>query len=196
MSEKASGTPLKRKALAQLRNPIRLRFLVCAALLASWYFGFYGPTNEQITLTSARAESEQKRAAIAHQIEALRATLSPYQVRIPEHWGQNELNQYVLEHVRQSPLKIIDLRPIKTRDLGAFDNIGMRLQMEGSYENLDGFLRWVENDIRLLRIDTLRVDPAKDGRLNVQVDLLCLAEKEKTGPAPDAATSARPEARR
>ncbi len=70
------------------------------------------------------------------------------------------------------------------KDLGSFDNIGMRLQLETSYEDLDDLLVWVENNSRLLRIDSLKVDPNKDGtRLNVLIDLLSLAEKEKNAVA-------------
>ena len=196
MSEKTSGFTLQRLILNQLHNPTRLRFLLCAVLLASWYFGFYGPTSDQMTLTSARADSELKRAASARQIEELREVLAPFQARIPAHSGQNELNQYVMAHIRQSPVKLVDLRPAKIKDLGSFDNIGMRLQLEASYEDLDEFLVWVENDRRLLRIDSLKVDPLKDGgRLNVQLDLLSLAEKEKNAstetPSKDGKTEAK-----
>ena len=180
MSEKTSGSSLQRLILTQLRNPTRLRFLLCAVLLASWYFGFYSPTSHQMALSSARADSELKRAASARQIEELREVLAPFRARIPTHSGQNELNQYVMAHVRQSPVKLVDLRPAKIKDLGSLDNIGVRLQFEASYEDLDEFLVWVENDRRLLRIDSLKVDPLKDGgRLNVQLDLLSLAEKQK-----------------
>ena len=89
--------------------------------------------------------------------------LAPFQARIPAHSGQNELNQYVMEHVRQSPINLVDLRPAKIKDLGSFDNIGMKLQLEASYEDLRQFLVWVENDRRMLRIDSLKVDPIKDG---------------------------------
>ena len=196
MSEKTSGSSLQRLILTQLRNPTRLRFLLCAVLLVFWYFGFYGPTSDQIALTSARADSELKRAASARQIEQLREALAPFQARIPAHSGQNELNQYVMAHIRQSPVKLVDLRPAKIKDLGSFDNIGMRLQLEASYEDLDEFLVWVENDHQLLRIDSLKVDPLKDGgRLNVQLDLLSLAEKEKNAstktPSKDGKTEAK-----
>ncbi len=100
--------------------------MLCAVLLASWYFGFYAPNERADHQTSAKADSELKRAASARQIEGLREALAPFRARIPDHSGQNELNQYVLEHVRQTPIKLVDLRPAKIKDLGSFDNIGMR----------------------------------------------------------------------
>ena len=130
--------------------------------------------------TSAQSDRELKRIATARQIEQLRKVLAPIQARIPAHSGQNEVIQYVLAHVRQSPLKLVDLRPMKTEDLGSYDAIGLRLTFEGTYEDLDNFLTWVENDRRMLRVDSLGIDPQTEGtRLNVQLDLLSLAEKER-----------------
>ena len=190
MSEKTSGSSLERLVLTQLRDPIRLRFALGAVLLASWYFGFYSPMSDRMVRTAALAESERKRAATAQQIDELRKVLAPFAERIPEHAGQNELVQYVMAHVRQSPVKLVDLKPTKTRDLGPFDNIGLRLQFEASYEELDAFLAWVENDRRLLRVDSLKVEPTKDhAQLNVQLDLLSLAEKEKNTIAEKAGAS-------
>ena len=83
MSEKTSGSSLQRLILTQLRNPTKLRFLLCAVLLASWYFGFYGPTSDQMSLTSARADSELKRTATARQIEELREVLAPFSDESP-----------------------------------------------------------------------------------------------------------------
>ena len=181
MSDKTAGSSLERLILNQLRDPIRLRFALGAVLLSSWYFGFYGPTSDRMVRTAAQAESERKRAATAQQIDELRKTLAPFAERIPEHAGQNELVQYVMAHVRQSPVKLVDLKPTKTRELGPFDNIGLRLQFEASYEDLDAFLAWVENDHRLLRVDSLKVEPSKEpALLNVQLDLLSLAEKDKS----------------
>jgi Tfp pilus assembly protein PilO len=180
MSEKTSGSSLQRLVLNQLRDPIRLRFALGVLLLAAWYFGFYSPMCDRIVRNTALTESERRRAATAQQIEGLRKVLVPFTKRIPEHAGQNELVQYVMAHVRQSPVKLVDLKPTKTRELGPFDNIGLRLQFDASYEDLDAFLGWVENDHRLLRVDSLKVEPTKDhALLNVQLDLLSLAEKEK-----------------
>ena len=58
------------------------------------------------------------------------------------------------------------------------------MTLEGRFAEIDEFLSWVETDQRLLRIDTIKLDPAnKDpGRLTAQVILLSLVEK----PAPTA----------
>ncbi len=51
--------------------------------------------------------------------------------------------------------------------------------MEGAFTEIDEFLRWVETDERLLRVDAIKLDPvAKDPkRLTAQLILLSLGEK-------------------
>jgi len=180
MSEKPAKSSLQRQLLTLLRNPTRLRLALSAVILLSWYFGYYSPISEHMAQAAAQTNSEHKRAVTAREIERLRSILNPCQERIPNHSGLNELIQFVMEHVRKLPINLMDLKPVKVKDLGPYDNIGLRLQFESTYEDLDALLQWVETNQRLLRIDTLKVDPAKESsRLTVQIELVSLAEKEK-----------------
>ncbi len=87
--------------------------------------------------------------------------------------------RHVIGHLRASPLKLTDLRPEKTKDLGAFQTIGLQLQLEGRFSDLDAFLRWVETDKRLSRIDSIRLAPAAKipGLLKADLTLINLVEK-------------------
>ncbi|QEH35859.1 hypothetical protein OJF2_44160 [Aquisphaera giovannonii] len=175
--EKPAGSALSRAVLRHLRDPLRLRFAVAGAMLASWYVGFYAPTTERMAATAGRIELERRRAATAGQVEALRERLAPFRDRVHPRAGANELIQYVMARVRSSPMKLVDLKPQKLKELGALQAIGLRLQLEATYEDLDDFLAWAHNDRLLFRVDALRVEPAKaPGRLAVELDLLSLAE--------------------
>ncbi|WP_165220490.1 type 4a pilus biogenesis protein PilO [Aquisphaera insulae] len=175
--EKPAGSSAGRLILGQLRDPLRLRFALAAALLATWYFGFYAPTTDRMTATSGQIDGERKRAATAAQIEDLRKRLAPFDDQVPPQAGPNELIQYVMAKVRSSPVKLVDLKPLKVKELGVLQAIGLHLQVEASYEDLDAFLAWVHNDRRLLRIDALKVEPAKSSdRLAITLDLLSLAD--------------------
>ena len=194
MSEKTSKSSLPRQVLTLLRNPTRLRLALSAAILLSWYFGVYSPTSEHMTLASTPTDSERKRAVTAREIEKLRSILNPCQDRIPDQAGLNELIQYVMAHVRTLPINLIDLKPGKVKDLGPYDNLNLRLQFESTYEDLDALLHWVETNQRLLRVDTLKIELAKEkNRLAVQLELLSLAEKEKNTAAGKSAGAAKTE---
>ena len=190
MDEKRAKTDYKQVMLEQLRQPLKLRLLLCVAIIAGWYMLFFSPLSEQMDATKSRITKERKRAATASQIEKLKKAMVPYHGRIPAEAHVNELMQHVNAQIRLSPLKLLDLVPEKAKELGPYQTLGLKLTLEGRFTEIDEFLRWVETGQRLLRIDTIKLDPDnKDtARLEAQVILLSLVEK----PAPTA--KAKPEA--
>jgi len=98
--------------------------------------------------------------------------------------------RHVIDHIRW-PLKLIDLKPEKPKDLGPYVAIGLQLKLEGHFAEIDKFLTWVESDRRLLRIDALKLDPAsKDpGLLSAQILLLSLSTKPGATPKTNAPVS-------
>lgn len=188
MATKRSASALEHLILAQVRDPLRLRFVFAAGILAAWHLAFFGPTHDHIATTLHLTSKEQVRAVTAGRIEMLRKTLGPFKKRIPEHSDPNELIQYVMAHCRRSPLKIIDLKPAKTLELGPFNGIGLRITLETAFVDLYEFLAWVENDQRLLRVESLKILPKNDSAvLHVEIELLSLVEKEKPKNAKPAA---------
>ncbi|HKI21171.1 MAG TPA: type 4a pilus biogenesis protein PilO [Isosphaeraceae bacterium] len=179
MNEKKAKTDYKQAILAQLRQPLKLRLLLCFAIITGWYVLFFSPLSEKTAATTAKIISERKRVAASRQIEQLKKAIVPYKGRVPAGADLNELMQHVIAHMRSSPLKLLDLKPEKSKDLGPYETLGLKLTMEGRFAEIDEFLKWVENDERLLRIETIKLDPlAKDpGRLAAQVVLLSLGEK-------------------
>jgi Tfp pilus assembly protein PilO len=134
-------------------------------------------------MTTARTGREMKRIATARQIDQLKKDLAPYQGLIPKGADLNELMRQVIDHLRSSPLKLIDLKPGAAKDLGPYETIGVDLALEGEFTELDAFLGWIETGARHLRVDSIKIDPDQrtPGQLKAQVTLLSLAEK---APAP------------
>ncbi len=91
-----------------------------------------------------------------------------------------------MERIRSSPLRLVDLKPEKPKELGPYEAIGLRLSLEGSFAELDDFLGWIESEKRFLRFDSIRLTPdiRQAGRLSAQFTLMTLVEK--TAPAPKA----------
>jgi len=177
---KRSPSALEQMILAQVRDPLRLRFVLAGGILAAWYFSFYGPTQDQIATTLRGTARERARAAAAARIEVLREALAPFTKRIPERSDPNELIQYVMAHCRRSPIKIVDLKPSKTQDMGPFNAIGLRMTLETSFVDLYELLAWAEDDERLLRVESLKVNPkGSSNLLHVELELLSLVGKEK-----------------
>ena len=180
---------LPRLLLGQLRHPQKLRLVLCAAILTCWYGAFYGPLVERMATTQARIDRERKRIVTARRIDEVRKALAAYKDRVPAGSDLNELIQHVMGRGRASSLKLIDLKPEKTRSLGPYDALALRLTLEGTYAEIDDVLAWARDDRRLLRIDAIELapvaksknqDPSRgkgDGKLNIQLTLTSLVEK-------------------
>ncbi len=165
--------------LNQIRQPLKLRLLLCSAIITGWYVLFFSPLSEETAATTAKIVSERKRVAASREIEQLKKAMAPYKGRVLAGGDLNELMQHVIAHMRSSPLKLLDLKPEKSKDLGPYETLGLKLTLDGRFAEIDEFLKWVENDKRLLRIESIKLDPnIKDpGRLAAQVVLLSLGEK-------------------
>ena len=184
MSQQSPKTNPKQLILDQLRHPLKLRFIICLSMIAGWYFFFFMPLIEQTEMTSARMGREQKRIATAREIEQLKKDLAPYQGLIPAGANLSELMRQVIDHLRTSPLKLLDLEARNAKDLGPYETIGLQLALEGEFTELDAFLGWIETDARHVRVDSIKIDPnqREPGRLKAQVTLLSLTEKAPATP--------------
>jgi Tfp pilus assembly protein PilO len=179
MNEKKPKSDLKLVILNQIRQPLKLRLLLCSAIITGWYILFFSPLSEETTAATAQIVTERKRVATARQIEQLKKAMAPYKGRVHAGTDIHELMQHVIAHMRTSSLKLLDLKPDKPKDLGPYETLGLKLTLEGHFAGVDEFLKWVETDQRLLRIESIKLDPVakSPGQLAAQVVLLSLGEK-------------------
>jgi Tfp pilus assembly protein PilO len=179
MTDESQKPGLRQMLLNQLRHPLKLRFMLSLSMIAGWYLFFFMPLDEQTETTTARIGRELKRIATAQEIEQLKKDLAPYQGLIPSGANLGDLMRQVIEHLRKSPLKLVDLKPGTTKDLGPYETIGVQLTIEGEFMEIDRFLRWIEIEARHLRVDSIKMDPSprEPGRLKAQIAVLSLAEK-------------------
>jgi Pilus assembly protein, PilO len=171
----------KEKLFQRLQNPFQLRVALCAMLLAAWYWFGFAPMDDRMALTTFNLARDRKRLALATEVEALREEAAAFADRLPPRSDPNEFAQYVLEGVRLGPLKLNSLNPEAPKDAGPYEVAMVRMELEGKYKDVDAFFRWVENDKRLLRIDSLTAAPdAKDmDLLKIQLTVLGLMGVEE-----------------
>jgi len=179
MNQKPTKSTPGELILQQLRHPLKLRLTILLIAITAWYLAFFMPIGEETQTTTATIARERKRIATAREIETLRKSLGPHLELIRAGADLNELMRHVIDHLRSSPLKLIDLKPEASKDLGPYQTIGVQLTLEGQFAEVDAFLGWVESGDRPLRVDSIKIDPdqKKTAGLKAQVTLLGLAEK-------------------
>lgn len=155
----------KDQLIARLRNPLHLRLAVSGGLLGAWFALVMMPITEQIEASAAQIAREKKRVALAFQIEDLRAEASGFLARMPESVDPNDYFRYMLDGFRQLSVKLNKLSPEPTKPLGPFKTLAFRIEAEGQYRDIAALIRWIEDNPRLLRIDSLKIEPKRNSEI-------------------------------
>jgi Tfp pilus assembly protein PilO len=169
------GEEKKSDLLKRLHDPIQLRLFITLVMLAVGYAGIYMPLAGRIEQSNRELGKARKRQALARDIEHLRAQVEKFESRLPEKSDTNEWIQYVFEGTRQFPVKLTKLDSAASRPLGSYEAVVLNLELEGQFHELDAFLRWVEANQRLFRVESSKLAPlrtATDYRLLMNLTLL------------------------
>jgi Tfp pilus assembly protein PilO len=150
-------TDLKTQLVERLHDPLQLRILVIGLVLVAGYFGVYSPLVAQIDDAKNKLSQEQKRAELAANIEQLQARCSRFAKRIPQQTDGKEWLQYMHEGIRRFPLRLTKLDYLSPRQVGPYRAAVLTIVLEGSFFDLDQFLRWLESNPRLLRVDDIGI---------------------------------------
>jgi hypothetical protein len=154
---------LKAQILERLHNPVQLRAFITALVLLGGYAGIYMPLSDGIQETTRKLAKEKKHLDLARDIEHLRAQYENFKHRVPDKSDSNEWVRYVLGGVRRFPLKLATLDSEPVRNVGPYKAVVLRIELEGAFLDMNGFLGWLETNERLFRIDAVRIQPHRSG---------------------------------
>lgn len=180
MDESANATAAKPGAmkigvLKILHNPLQLRVLLMLAIFGGWYQGFYQPVSLGIDGAGQQTERGKKRLALATDVERLRIQVDKFKKRLPEKTDPNEWVQYMMDGVRKFPgLRQVLLDTDGEKELGPFKGIVIKLQVEGGFRDVDALLRWIESNPRLIRVDSIKLEPSKGKRSMMDAHLVVI----------------------
>lgn len=167
-------TCLPPKLIAMMHDPIQLRMLITGFILAAAFVGLYLPVSQAIAETSSELAQEQKRVKLARDIEHLRAQMERFEKRLPKDTDVNEWVQYILEGIRDYPLKLVKLESRDVRTVGQYQAVVLNIELEGVFPDMDRFLRWVESNERLFRMDEVRIVPLRSNKERQVLELVVL----------------------
>ncbi len=152
--------------LKRLHDPVQLRIAVIAGVLALGYAAVYRPLTDRIAAAGATLERQQRLLRVAESLEHLKKQYHRFADRLPQQADTKEWAQYVLDGTRQFPLKVINLDCRDPRKMGPYPVIVLQIEMEGPFLELDKFLKWLEANRRLMRIDDLTFSPSRGRNAN------------------------------
>jgi hypothetical protein len=150
--------PLWVKLKKHLHDPLQLRFAVVGTLLILWSTCVYQPISAQIDMLSAARAKTESHLALAREIEALRSQAAKFHDRLPPNNSDtNEWVEYMLGGIRKYPLKLLKLEPLPKLKHGPIDLVVLRIEIQGTFADLDAFLGWIEANPRLFRVDLVEL---------------------------------------
>lgn len=163
-----------------LRSPMRLRVVIGGLMFGSWFLAVYQPAVDQIERAKRRLDTETKRSMLADEIAGLREQTERFMKRVPPKADQNEVVQHLLEGIRSRPVKLVNLEPKGTVELGPFKLLQVGVSLEGDYAGLEQLLRWIETEPRMFRVEQIRMEPERekataDGGAQYTLELLVLS---------------------
>jgi len=163
METAAGKKSFKDQLINRLYDPVQLRVFTTGVVLLAGYAGIYMPLSDRIETASRKLDVETKRLDLAREIEDLRSLQKKFKDRIPEKSDANEWVQYVLGGIRGFPLKLAALDSDPLRDIGPYKVLVLRVELEGSFPDLNHFVGWLETNDRLFRVDSVRIQPHRSG---------------------------------
>jgi hypothetical protein len=166
----------KERLLERLHHPGQLRVAVTALALLAGYLGIYVPLSGEISATTRDLALERRRLELAREIEQLRAQRARFQQRLADKPDPNEWVQYVLAGLRQFPVEMKALDRDPPRPVGPYQAVALRIELEGGFADLTAFLRWLETNERLFRVEAVKMTPHRrnNGTLVMQLTVLGL----------------------
>jgi hypothetical protein len=157
---KPKGPPLGALLTNLAYKPLEFRAVLTVAMLGTWYAALGLPLTAGIDETTLKAGRERKRLDLAKQIEKLRDQVGQFKDRVPTATDPNEWMGYMLAGLRRFPkVKQNSLTPEVVRDLGPYKAVSLRMEVSAPYQEFEAWLRWLESNRRLLRVDSLKIVP-------------------------------------
>ncbi len=152
---------LKARLVAALHHPLRLRILALGAAVLAGYLAIFLPLGGQVDALSTGLAAERSRFALAREIEQLRAEAKQYSTKLQPKPDVVEWGAYVRGGINEHHLRLANFKPEETRDVGPYKAAVLRLELEGAFQDHFAYLRWLESNERLIRVDAIEMYPHK-----------------------------------
>ena len=166
MEARDKKASFKAQLVERLHDPFQMRVIVTGLIVLVGYGAVYWPLSNDITETQDRLSTAQKRLQLTKDIVSLRAQYKRCQPRLSSKPESDEWIQHLLGGLRKMPVTMVnmDYRPL--REVGPYKAIVLRIQIEGTYQDLHDVLCWLETNERLYRVDNMSLLPPQKGQGN------------------------------
>ncbi len=147
---------------AWLRTPTRLTAALLGGTLLAAVVAGYMPADAASLKAGVRLKSAEKRAALASSLAGLRAEFDLYESRVPEGVNLTEWSEYLHSGIAETGVRLVFMQPKTATKLGPCSALAWQIELEGDFESMCEYVRWIESGKRLMRIDRFAFERSGD----------------------------------
>jgi hypothetical protein len=157
----------------RLHDPSQLRWILTGLVSALGGLVVYLPLAGRADDSERKYAHEKKRLNLVKDIEHLRDDYKAIKQRIPAKSDASEWAAYLYHMLsdEDSPflkeckghLRLVDMNTSPVRNMAPYRLAYASLVLEGEYCDLDRFLRWLDTNERLLRVDNIKLEVNERG---------------------------------
>jgi hypothetical protein len=151
----------------RLRGRSRMAVAAIGGLFALGFGGVAHPLAGRIDGANDRLAKANARAQLANEVSELRHQAALYEKKLCRGVDPNDWTNYLLEGIRSQNVKLIRMDPKETLSMGPCKVLAWQIDMEGDLAGMGKVVAWLENGERLVRVDRIVVQTAKEGQLDM-----------------------------
>lgn len=157
-----TSTDRTRAIAAWLRTPTRLTGALLGGTLLAAIVAGYMPADAAAMTAGVRLKSAEKRAALASSLAGLRGEFELYEGRVPAGVNLTEWAEYLHSGIAETGVRLAFMQPKTATKLGPCTALAWQIELEGDFESMCEYVRWLESGERLMRIDRFAFERSGD----------------------------------
>ncbi|MBN1787220.1 MAG: hypothetical protein JW806_02365 [Sedimentisphaerales bacterium] len=167
------------KAIAEqyLSDPIKLRLFTVGAVLLLGAAAVYLPISTKIDEYNHFLSAAKERNQFIADCEKLQRQALSFRPLIESKPDTNEWISYLLDGLRQFPIKLLGMSAKKQQSVGPYKAAVLEIDVGGPYQELKNYIEWLEGSGKLLRIDKLHMSQGSKG-LTMRIIVLGIIPKK------------------
>jgi type II secretory pathway component PulM len=151
----------------RLRGRGRMAVAAIGGMFAVGFLGVSHPLGGRIENANDRLAKAKARSQLANEVSELRHQAALYEKKLSRGVDPNDWTNYLLGGLRSQNVKLIRMDPKDTVNLGPCKVLAWQVDVEGDLDSLGHVLSFLENGPRLVRIDRVVLQSAKEGQLGM-----------------------------
>ena len=169
-----------KQAAEHLRDPFRMRVAVALTMVAIMFFAISEPLHGKAKRSRHELQQLREKVKTAEEVLLLKDALDHVESRLIQGHGNDAVTGFFIELFRDCDADLLQINAEAPQRLGPIYHVRVTLDLAGSFAELNQALFCLESQPKLIRVETLQINPGQRGtqRPMMQLSVRLLKEVE------------------